>query len=179
MKIHSHKAGTVGVFLLILSCTGLSRVAGLPSEPQLPQSVDVHATPRPLFEPMYLYYGGKVGLSLLLAGTAMTAPDAGPTERAVVGGAAALIGIPSIAVIHQARRGNAGSVKRWRYTAFAIDLGLSAAIGAFGVHRIATGSVGDQYAGMGMLLVGVAGVSLSSLNLVPLLMERPALGTSD
>ena len=173
MNLLGHKARTVGVFLLILSCTGVSRVAGLPGELQVSQSVDLQTTPRPLFEPMYLYYGGKVGLSLLLAGTAVTAPDTGPTERAVVGSAAALIGIPSIAVIHQARRGNAGSVKRWRYTAFAIDLGLSAAMGAFGVHRIATGSVGDQYAGMGMVLTGVAGVGLSSLNLVPLLMERP------
>ncbi|MCA1754403.1 MAG: hypothetical protein LC641_06845 [Spirochaeta sp.] len=41
--------------------------------------------------------------------------------------------------------------------------------GARGVHRIATGSVSDQHAGMSMVMVGVAGVGFSSLNLVPVL----------
>lgn len=161
----------IGTCLLALGCMGISNISGLSMEQPLSPSGEVGATPRPLFEPLYLYYGAKVGLSFLMAGTAMTDPGASSTERAVIGGSAALIGIPALAIMHQARRGNVQSGKRLRYTAFFIDLGLSAVLGGFGVHRISNGSTSDQYTGMIMVSAGLVGMTVSSLNLVPFRME--------
>ncbi len=120
------------------------------------------------------YYGGKTGLSVLAAGTALTDPYASTPERVVVGGSALLVGVPSAMILANARHRNPAALRRWRTTAFVVDAALSAlALGAgVSIWADRDSSISDQYAGLGLVALGLVGVLASSADLVPFAAER-------
>jgi hypothetical protein len=123
-------------------------------------------------EPLHIFYGSKIGLSLLLAGTAATDPEAGPGERAIVGGSALLLGMPSSFVWHYSRKGDVEAVSRWRKISFVTDIGLSGGLAGFGAYLVSTGNVRDQWTGLSAVLVGLAGMALSTIDLRPFEFEK-------
>ena len=123
-------------------------------------------------EYLHVFYGSKIGLSLLLAGTAVTDPQAEPAERAIVGGSALLLGLPSSFVWHYSRKGDQEAVSRWRKISFATDLSLSGGLAGFGAYLISTGETKDQWTGLSAVLVGLAGMALSSIDLRPFEFEK-------
>jgi hypothetical protein len=151
--------------LLVLVLT-----AGMQLQPTL-----VHAVPpaapaarqlEPL-EPLHLYHGGKLAVSLLMAGTAATAPDAGGTERLLVGGSSLLLGLPAAAVLYHSRRGHTAVTRRWQLASFAVDLVLAGSLAAYGAYLIAEGDTGSQWTGLAALTTGVSGILVSRLDLMP------------
>lgn len=131
------------------------------------------ATREPL-EAQHLFYGAKIGFGMLMAGTALTAPDSTPMERAVVGGAGLLVGGSSAAVWYHSRRGNAAATRGWRTASFIIDLFLSSALATYGAWVLAGGDVHRQYAGLAALTTGLATAAISTANLVPFRFETRA-----
>jgi hypothetical protein len=92
------------LLLTVVLFTGLSSPASLSADP-----VENHHLS---LEPLHLFYGGKLGLSFLLAGTAITSPEAGMSERAIVAGSSLLLAIPSSSVWYHSRRGNAQTLQQ-------------------------------------------------------------------
>jgi ABC-type Fe3+ transport system permease subunit len=115
-----------------------------------------------------LFYGGKLGLSVLAAGTAFTEPDMSAHERLVVAGSAVLVGTPSALVLAYARHRRPAALRRWRMTAFAIDAALSALAIGKGLSIWADGdsSLSDDYAGLAFVLLGTTGAIVSAADLV-------------
>jgi len=142
--------------------------AGLLVQPAL-----VHAVPPEVpetrqlesFEPLHLYHGGKLAVSLLLAGTAATAPDASGNERLIIGGSSLLLGLPAAAVLYHSRRGHTAVTRRWQLAAFAIDLALAGSLAGYGAYLVVEGNPGDQWTGLAALSTGVMGMVVSRLDL--------------
>ena len=116
-----------------------------------------------------LYYGGKLGLSALAIGTALTEPAISTPERLVVGGASLLVGVPSAVVLVQARRGNAAALRRWRIAAFAVDATLSAVAIGCGIRPWADpdSTISEDYAGLALVTLGLAGALACAADLAP------------
>lgn len=123
-------------------------------------------------EPLRLFYGTKIGLSVLLAGSAITDAELSAGGRAVVGGASVLLGLPASAVMRQSYRRNPEALRRWRAVSVATDLTLSVGLAGYGVYLIGGGDVSDQWAGLGAISAGIFGAFLSGLDLVPFRLER-------
>jgi hypothetical protein len=123
-----------------------------------------------------IFYGAKLALSVLAAGTAVTDPDASAGERLVVGGASLMVGAPSAFVLAQRRRGNVAALRRWRIASFVVDAALSAVALGAGVSAWAdpSSSLDDDYAGLALVSLGLAGALVSCVDLVPFEMERAA-----
>jgi hypothetical protein len=119
------------------------------------------------FEPLHLYHGGKLVLSLLMAGTAITAPDASSNERLLVGGSSLLLGLPAAAVLYHSRRGHTTVTRRWQLASFAVDLALAGSLAAYGAYLIAEGGPSGQWTGLAALSTGVSGILVSRLDLKP------------
>ncbi|TVR53514.1 MAG: hypothetical protein EA426_17835 [Spirochaetaceae bacterium] len=126
------------------------------------------------FEPLYLYYGAKIGLSALTFGTAMTTPDSTALERAIVGGTAATLGVSAVATIYAARAGNSRWTRTWRTVSFVLDTSAAVGLAGYGVYLIAAGDHSDQYSGLAAISVGGLGVLISGLNRTPFRFERGA-----
>ena len=127
-------------------------------------------------EPLRVFYGVKLGVSALLAGSAITDPDFGTVERAVAGGAAVVLGLPASVVLYQSYQRDAQAVRRWRAISFGADLLLSASLVGYGTYLIARGNtdnnVSDQWAGLSAVSVGLFGGLLSALDRVAFRFER-------
>ena len=130
------------------------------------------SAPARRFDPLSVFYGAKLGFSLLLAGTAVTDADSSGTERALVGGASLLVGIPSAAVLYNTHRGSADAVRGWRVVSFAADLALSASLAGYGVYLVGDGGADDQWAGLTAISVGLLGAMVSGIDLIPFRFER-------
>ena len=121
------------------------------------------------FQPLHLYHGGKLVVSLLMAGTAATSPEASGNERLLVGGSSLLLGLPAAAVLYHSRRGHMTLTRRWQFAAFTVDLVLAGSLAAYVGYLIAEGGVGDQWTGLAAVSTGVLGLMVSRLDLIPLL----------
>ena len=121
-----------------------------------------------------LYYGAKVGISVLGVGAALTDPEASTTGRLVAGSASLLVGIPATLVLAQAGRHGATAVRSWRIAAFIVDAALSSAAVGAGVYLWARpdSTISDEYAGLGFVMLGLAGAIACSADLVPFAAER-------
>jgi hypothetical protein len=150
------------VFLLLLLTT-IVRPVLIQAEPSANPDVQKLAP----FEPLHAYHGGKLVLSLLLAGTAATDPGASDNERLIVGGSAVLLGLPAAAVLYHSRRGHTTATRRWQLASFVADLALAGSLAGYGTFLIAEGTTSNQWAGLAALSTGVLGIVASRLDLMP------------
>ena len=154
---------SIMILTLLLAATSI-RPGFIHAEPS---SVPIQSQLEP-FEPLHLYHGGKLVVSLLMAGTAATAPEASGKERLLVGGSSLLLGIPAAAVLYHSRRGHVIATRRWQLAAFAADLVLAGSLAAYGSFLILEGAHSDQWTGLAALSTGVFGMLISRLDLIPL-----------
>lgn len=147
----------------LLLATTIVRPDFIHAEPS--REPDLHQL-EPL-EPLHLYHGGKLMVSLLLAGTAATDPGTNGNERLILGGSSLLLGLPAAAVFYHSRRGHATATRRWQLAAFATDLALSGSLAVYGAFLMVEGNPSDQWTGLAALSTGVLGMVVSRLDLKP------------
>ncbi|TVQ20896.1 MAG: hypothetical protein EA383_17965 [Spirochaetaceae bacterium] len=128
--------------------------------------------PQSRVDPLLFWHGGKVIISGLTMGTAITDPDLSQTDRVIVGGVSLLLGVPAIGVLHNSVTGNPTAIRSWRIVGLVVDLGLSATLIGYGVRQAVDSDPTNDWSAVASISVGGLGLLLSALNAMPLRIER-------
>ena len=126
---------------------------------------------RPSLEPLLFWHGGKLLISGLTLGTALTDPDLSQEDRLLLGGTGALLAIPAIGVLRNTVTRNTTAIRNWRLAGFVVDLGLSATLMSLGVRQAIDPNPSNDWNAVASISIGGLGILLSGLNLLPLRME--------
>jgi len=123
-------------------------------------------------EPLLFWHAGKLMVSGLIMGTALTDPDVSQNDRVLVGGASLLLVIPAIGVLRNTAIRRPTAIRNWRIVGFVVDLGLSATLISLGVRQAMDSNPTNDWTAVATLSVGGLGLLLSGLNLLPLRVEQ-------
>jgi hypothetical protein len=126
---------------------------------------------RTSLEPLLFWHGGKLLISGLTLGTALTDPDLSQADRVLVAGTGALLAIPAIGVLRNTVTRNTTAIRNWRLVGFVVDLGLSATLISLGVRQAIDPNPSNSWNAVASISIGGLGILLSGLNLLPLRME--------